>query len=84
MSSEGCCGSFICLDEKHDDSRILLYLLWSVVLWDQPVELRSSRKLHALKLLEQTHGHRLGRVGLEEGRRAENQVEVNRDPFKFS
>lgn len=27
-------------------------LLWSVVFWDQPVELRGCRKLHALKLFE--------------------------------
>lgn len=45
----------------------LAYLLWGVLFWDQPVELRGSRQLHALKLPEQTHGYGLSRVGLEDG-----------------
>lgn len=54
------------------------YLLWSVVLWDQPVELRGCRKLHPLELPEQTHGHGLSRVGLVNGRRAGDEAEDDR------
>lgn len=43
------------------------HLLRGVLLWDQPVELRGGRKLHAFELPEQAHGHRLSRVRLEEG-----------------
>lgn len=67
--------------KSANSSEKLRYLLWSVVLWDQPVELRGCRKLHALKLPEQTHGHGLRRVGLEEGRRAGNAAKENRYPL---
>lgn len=43
------------------------YLLWGVVLGDQPLEFRGSRELHPLKLLQQAHGHSLRRIGIEEG-----------------
>lgn len=33
------------------------YLLWGVMLRDQPLQFRGSWELHALKLLQQAHGH---------------------------
>lgn len=35
------------------------YLLWGVMLRDQPLQFRGSWELHALKLLQQAHGHSL-------------------------
>lgn len=43
------------------------YLLRGIALGDQPLQFRGSRELHALKLLQQAHGHSVCRVGIEEG-----------------
>lgn len=44
------------------------------MLWNQPLQLRGSRKLHALELPQKPHGHRLSGRGMQEAVGAEKEA----------